>query len=180
MNALNALCVAILLAMHGTAAAAMTCDERCMGNAVESCFLIAEGEITAETSAEFATLDRGDAAKILFDSPGGNLGAGKAFDPRPRARSLERKAGCLRREFPGPQRTGSGERGQSADHGQRGLSGGHAFQRPDPRNRECGPAGHRVSIAPRCRWVLCDIFHLVGHGPQHAKGRIQAVFVENA
>lgn len=76
MNALNSLSVAILLAMHGTGAAAMTFDERCMGNAVESCFLIAEGEITAETPAEFAALDRGDAAKILFDSPGGNLGAG--------------------------------------------------------------------------------------------------------
>jgi hypothetical protein len=61
----------------GQTVQAMTFEERCMGNAVESCFLMAEGEVTAETPALFAQSVTGaEARKILFDSPGGNLGAG--------------------------------------------------------------------------------------------------------
>jgi hypothetical protein len=77
MNKAKQLLAALACALVGQAAHAMTFEERCMGNAVESCFLIAEGEITAETPALFTQSAPGsEARKILFDSPGGNLGAG--------------------------------------------------------------------------------------------------------
>ena len=68
------LCLALL--SLSSAAHAMTFEGRCMGNAVESCFIIAEGEITADTPDQFAALGQSDAGKVLLNSPGGHLGAG--------------------------------------------------------------------------------------------------------
>jgi len=93
MHSFTSIVIAPLFAVMVQAANSMTFEESCMGNASESCFLIAEGEITADTPALFAALEQGDAAKILFDSPGGNLGAGIRLGRLIRERGYETMVG---------------------------------------------------------------------------------------
>lgn len=70
---------ALLLIAPVLRAEPMRFDFACLGNAVESCFVYAEGEIVPETDSAFrAFLDRGEMEgnQIILHSQGGNLGAG--------------------------------------------------------------------------------------------------------
>lgn len=64
------------LFLLASSAQAMTFENHCMGNAIESCFIIAEGEITPDDVATFAAHDFSDMVNIALNSPGGSLTAG--------------------------------------------------------------------------------------------------------
>jgi hypothetical protein len=69
----------LLIGSHGASGEPkeMTFENHCARNAVEYCYVIADGMITANSPAAFQTLlDEGvDGNQIVFNSEGGNLGA---------------------------------------------------------------------------------------------------------
>ena len=74
---LRSLAALILLASPATPPAlAMTFENHCQGNALESCYIIAEGIIAPEDVATFAAHDFSDMVNIALNSPGGSLTAG--------------------------------------------------------------------------------------------------------
>lgn len=88
----------------------MTFSSACIGNAVEGCYIIAKGQITADTPARFNdfmldTLPEGN--KVLLESPGGSLAAGVRLGRMFRAREMHTVVGegtpvTNREGFPGP------------------------------------------------------------------------------
>lgn len=81
MSVIRQVALAAGLSWLGVAAGAepMRFDFACLGNAVESCFVYAEGEISADTDSAFAAfLDSNvmEGNQIVLHSQGGNLGAG--------------------------------------------------------------------------------------------------------
>lgn len=76
------LLVSIFTMQSAHARQAMKFSNKCAGNAIESCFILADGEITSTTPADFIDyLETKDAegGQILLNSRGGNLGAGLAL-----------------------------------------------------------------------------------------------------
>ncbi|MFT5796914.1 MAG: hypothetical protein ACI84R_000969 [Candidatus Azotimanducaceae bacterium] len=77
---LKILTVTFLLTLGSSAfAEPMKFSMDCVGSASESCFLIAEGEITKDSPEAFKRLADGgafDGGQVLFNSPGGSLDAG--------------------------------------------------------------------------------------------------------
>lgn len=71
-------CLVVVCASH-LRAAPMRFDFTCFGNAVESCFVYAEGEIGPDTDRAFAAFLESNTVEgnqIVLHSSGGNLGAG--------------------------------------------------------------------------------------------------------
>lgn len=66
----------------------------CMGNAFESCFIMLDGEITADTPAAFAAfLETTEGERVLLNSSGGALDAGLALGRIIRERGLRTEIG---------------------------------------------------------------------------------------
>lgn len=81
---ISTVCRAIVLMVtisgisSGAQSEEMRFEQRCIGNATEGCFLIAEGTITSATPEAFQQSISGgvEGRKVLLNSPGGNLAAG--------------------------------------------------------------------------------------------------------
>lgn len=78
---LRASLFAILLSASPVFSETARIEHACMGNAVESCFIIVAGKLTTETLAEFQTMleEPSDGFKVLMNSSGGSLNVGLAL-----------------------------------------------------------------------------------------------------
>lgn len=89
--------------LHATQAAAETMRFRdeCIGNAVEGCYIVAEGKIDSETPERFQTFlkdEHLDGFKILLNSTGGSLTAGLELGRLIRAAGLQSLVGRWKAE----------------------------------------------------------------------------------
>lgn len=88
----------------------MTFESACLGNAVEGCYVIAKGQIVADTPRKFTDFmqdNSPDGNKVLLESPGGSLAAGVRLGRMFRAREMHTVVGegtpvKNREGFPGP------------------------------------------------------------------------------
>lgn len=93
-----------LLAPLGAKAGPMTFDYGCIGNAVESCYLVGVGEITRDTPDVLQRrLNEGpiEGNQILLDSNGGNLGAGVRMGRIIRENDMTAVVGAVEPRKPG-------------------------------------------------------------------------------
>ena len=84
------LCVALLL-VGLPQSQGMTFRNECFGNAVEACYIVAEGELDAKAKESFeALLAKGvDGSQVLLNSGGGDLGAGLRLGREIRKRGMQ-------------------------------------------------------------------------------------------
>lgn len=103
--------LALLLALPLTAEAEeMHFDFACLGNAVEGCYVIAKGQIVADTPQKFTAFmqrESPEGNKVLLESHGGSLAAGVTLGRMFRAREMHTVVGngapvIAREGFPDP------------------------------------------------------------------------------
>nr|MEC9419782.1 hypothetical protein [Pseudomonadota bacterium] len=91
----------IALSPGAARAESMTFENVCKGNNAASCYVRAEGQITAETPALFSSYlknEHSDGNKVLLHSPGGSLIAGLELGELIRARGMETEIGIWKSE----------------------------------------------------------------------------------
>ncbi len=73
----------------------MTFVNECRGNSAANCFVIASGEIQADSAAKFLALmaEGVDGNRVLFDSPGGSLRGGMELGRAIREKNMETEVG---------------------------------------------------------------------------------------
>lgn len=125
---LRASLIAFLLTASPAFAESARISDECMGNAVESCFIIIDGKITPETLTEFKVglADRMDGFKVLLNSDGGSFKTGLALGRFIREQGLHTEVGRVAYAASGLN-SGAFERFDSIEDGQCVSACAYAF-----------------------------------------------------